>query len=145
MAEFCSASANDGVTSTGDAVRSDRDGGYVLTARLTSSTIITVLYDFVCPVTANAAYGGFTIELVMDVSSFVALFTSQRLVLQGAENVATFPLRTTLVGRTMIFVVEDLFLGESVMSMDELLSGSDSSSGKSQKVLVSAGNSSRNG
>ena len=113
----------------------------MLAVNTSVSTVGTVLADVVFPIPVSAAPGEFAVELVMAISASVVVVVSNIVVLEGSETVATFPSRTFLVGRTAIFGVEGRLWRESLVSMGtsgETLPGSDSSSDKSKKVLVSA-------
>ena len=107
------------------------------------STIKNALSDVVFTAPSTAASGSFTIDLVMSIAAAVTVVVSKSVALEGAENVATFPVCTFLVSGTTIFCAEEHLSRESWVSMDtleEYLSGSYSYSAKSQKLLMSSSN-----
>ena len=75
----------------------------MLSVRFYGYTISTVLADVVFPFPISAAPEGFTIDLVMYIADTVAAVFSKSVVLEKAATVATFPVRTFLVGTPLIF------------------------------------------
>ena len=90
-------------------MRGDGGRGSKLIVTPMGATIANELSDVIFPVPDSAAFGGFTIEFVMAVTSDVAVVVSKSVVFDETATVASFPVCDFFEGGVTIFGAEVRF------------------------------------